>query len=291
MLFRSFLYTDPVTETIANGSTVVVAAGNDAGNVSGYSPGNCAGVITVGATRITGGIAYYSNFGAQVDVTAPGGNQQLGTTSGVLSTINSGQRTPESAAYGWMQGTSMACPHVSGVAALGLSYALAKGRHYTVDEFKSMLLTAVNDIDSYIIGGTKNGMVLRNYRKNMGTGSIDAYQLLMQIEGTPCLKVGVGAEELVPLTQFFGGSATNLTYTGVSMSAADMAKLGIETLPTMAYGKLKIKCTKSGVAKITVTAIGGGNKVGTGTVMGGMTITKEFAIIARGVQAGNGGWL
>lgn len=64
------------------------------------------------------------------------------------------------------------------------------------------------------------------------------------------------------------------------MSAADMAKLGIETLPTMAYGKLKIKCTKSGVAKITVTAIGGGDKVGTGTVMGGMTITKEFAIIA-----------
>ena len=113
----------------------------------------------------------------------------------------------------------------------------------------------------------------------------------MRIEGTPCLKVGVGAEELVPLTQFFGGSATNLTYTGVSMSAADMAKLGIETLPTMAYGKLKIKCTKSGVAKITVTAIGGGEKVGTGTVTGGMTITKEFAVIARGVQAGNGGWL
>jgi len=55
--------------------------------------------------------------------------------------------------------------------------------------------------------------------------------------------------------------------------------------------ELKIKCTKSGVAKITVTAIGGGDKVGTGTVMGGMTITKEFAIIARGVQAGNGGWL
>lgn len=65
-----------------------------------------------------------------------------------------------------------------------------------------------------------------------------------------------------------------------------MAKLGIETLPTMAYGKLKIKCTKSGVAKITVTAIGGGDKVGTGTVMGGMTITKEFAIIAAAYRPG-----
>ena len=54
---------------------------------------------------------------------------------------------------------------------------------------------------------------------------------------------------------------------------------------------MKIKCSTSGVAKITVTAIGGGDKVGTGTVMGGMTITKEFAIIACGVQAENGGWL
>ena len=134
-------------------------------------------------------------------------------------------------------------------------------------------------------------MYLEKYRKQLGTGAVDAYQLLMQIEGTPCLKVGVGAEELIPLTQFFGGSATNLTYTDVSMSAADMAKLGIEAAPTMAYGKLTIKCTKSGVAKITVTAIGGGDKVGTGSVMGGMTITKEFAVIARGVQAGNGGWL
>ena len=51
---------------IANGSTVVVAAGNDAGNVSGYSPGNCAGVITVGATRITGGIASYSGVAGRL---------------------------------------------------------------------------------------------------------------------------------------------------------------------------------------------------------------------------------
>ena len=197
----------------------------------------------------------------------------------------------DGADYGYMQGTSMACPHVSGVAALGLSYALAKGRHYTVDEFKSMLLTAVNDIDSYIIGGTKNGMVLRNYRKNMGTGSIDAYQLLMQIEGTPCLPAKVGVQQVLSLDKFFGQASANLTYLGVEISQADRTKLGISAEPTFVSGKLRLHCTKPGVARITVRAVAGGSGLGTGTSMGGMEIAKEFAVIARAVQTVNGGWL
>ena len=275
-----------------DGGLVIFSAGNDALDRAGY-PGAFRDYISVTSFSPDFLPASYTNYGPGCNISAPGGDAYIASnsTATVLSTMPSEMN--EGSDYGYMQGTSMACPHMSGVAALGLSYALKQGKHYTRNEFISMLLTSVNDMERYL-DGTKesNGtMYLENYRKQLGTGAVDAYQLLMQIEGTPCLKVGVGAEELVPLTQFFGGSATNLTYTGVSMSAADMAKLGIETLPTMAYGKLKIKCTKSGVAKITVTAIGGGDKVGTGTVMGGMTITKEFAIIARGVQAGNGGWL
>ena len=99
--------------------------------------------------------------------------------------------------------------HVSGVAALGLSYALAKGKHFTREEFVSMLLTSVNDIDSRFEGSKTSGgtINLEKYRGKMGTGLTDAYQLLMQIEGTPCLKVKTGKLELVTLTKHFGGSA------------------------------------------------------------------------------------
>jgi len=280
---------------VLDGGLVIFAAGNDAKAMSGY-PGAYRDYISVTAFSPDYLPAYYTNYGPGCNVAAPGGDASIspaGTSAAqVLSTLPSelpAELGTDGADYGYMQGTSMACPHVSGVAALGLSYALAKGRHYTVDEFKSMLLTAVNDIDSYIIGGTKNGMVLRNYRKNMGTGSIDAYQLLMQIEGTPCLPAKVGVQQVLSLDKFFGQASANLTYKSAEMSQADMDKLGITAAPAFSYGKLQIKCTKPGVAKIKIKAMAGSSSAN--GEMSGMEITKEFAIIARAVQAGNGGWL
>ena len=183
--------------------------------------------------------------------------------------------------------------HVSREAALGLSYALAKGKHFTREEFVSMLLTSVNDIDSRFEGSKTSGgtINLEKYRGKMGTGLTDAYQLLMQIEGTPCLKVKTGKLELVTLTKHFGGSAKDLTYMGVEVSAEDMQKLGMAVEPKMYNGQLMIKCTKPGVAHITVKAVGGGNRPGPGSVMGGIEITKTFAVIARETGAENGGWL
>ena len=157
-----------------------------------------------------------------------------------------------------------------------------------------MVLTSVNDINGYLDDNVKTtgGTIrLMDYYGQMGTGAIDAYRLLMQIEGTPCLNVPVGKAYRTALTGFFGGGAKDLTYTGIEVPDDTREALGIEGSPKFYDGELQIKCTKAGCGKVTVTAIAGGNRVGTEVVMGGIPVTKEIAIVSRTSQSANGGWL
>jgi serine protease len=114
-------YQDAIDSARSRGTVVVVAAGNDNDDASNYAPGNCAGVITVAAITRAGGRAPYSNFGTVVEVAAPGGYVGERVTDGVLSTLNTGQAAPGADTYAFYQGTSMAAPHVAGVAALMLA--------------------------------------------------------------------------------------------------------------------------------------------------------------------------
>ncbi|MBJ7539415.1 S8 family peptidase [Marinomonas transparens] len=105
---------DAVDTARSLGVTVVVAAGNDNVDAVNTQPANCSGVITVAATNDQGGRASYSNYGNNIDLAAPGGDRSYG----VLSTLNSGQEGAVDDSYAYYQGTSMATPHVAGVAAL-----------------------------------------------------------------------------------------------------------------------------------------------------------------------------
>ncbi|WP_238654424.1 S8 family peptidase [Rothia uropygialis] len=116
------IYQDAVNGAVARGTTVVVSAGNSTADTAGFSPANCENVVTVGASDAKGELAYYSNFGSTVDITAPGGDVRT-RGGGILSTLNSGTTTPAAPVYSWYQGTSMAAPHVSGVVALMKSVA------------------------------------------------------------------------------------------------------------------------------------------------------------------------
>lgn len=103
---------------------IVVAAGNSADNASLYAPASCTGVITVGATEFRNFRSYYSNWGPRIDVMAPGGDSSVDRNDdtyvdGVLSTMKDDKATgADQYIYSFLQGTSMASPHVAGVAAL-----------------------------------------------------------------------------------------------------------------------------------------------------------------------------
>lgn len=283
--------------TVLDGNIAVFAAGNEAHPYAHY-PGAYYDIISVSAFAPDFLPTYYTNYGSGCNIVAPGGEYYLSSSlekSAVLSTITSENKKAD---YGYMQGTSMACPHVAGVVALALSYSKKIGKTFSRERFKEMILSSANDIDSRL-SGTKqyyanamNPLSLSKFYHQMGTGSIDAWRLMMNIEGIPCLVAETGKRQWLDLSDYFGTASVNLTYLGLEISAADKAALGLAEEPEIKYGRLYIHPTKLGSGKIRITAVGGGEAVGGGNrPTGGMEISQEISVISRSFKSSNGGWL
>ena len=141
------------------GGIVIFAAGNDDKDFKSY-PSAYEPIVSVSAMAPDWKKAWYTNRGDWISIMAPGGDQYY-PQGQVLSTIPGNK-------YGYMQGTSMACPHVSGVAALVVSKFGRQG--FTNEELKRRITTAFRPMDI----DAKNP----NYIGRLGKGYIDADKAL-----------------------------------------------------------------------------------------------------------------
>ena len=305
---RALLYfLDPANSNHPSleGNIAVFAAGNHKNPYSSY-PGALPYVLSVtafGSDFLPGG---YTNYGPGCKIAAPGGEyiDQNDYTSMILSTgysEASGVPTIDTnkKRYHFMQGTSMACPHVSGVVALGLAYAKKLGKKFTRDEFTSLLLTSTNDLEQFLTGTKRyydlstyswTDIQLSQYKGQLGTGAVDAWKFLMAIEGTPSVMVRTNQTYTVDLDDYLGEGVAKRYDMTVSVDNATKAALGLTTDPVVRNGKLEICCSKIGSGKIKITSsVGKDEAMNDG--IGGMAFSREISITSRPFATNNGGWL
>ncbi len=214
------VYQNAINGAVSRGSTVVVAAGNSNANANAFTPANCSNIINVASTSREGNRSFYSNYGSIVDVSAPGGETRRGTDTpgtvttpqnGIWSTLNAGATVQGSENYAPYQGTSMAAPHIAGLAALLKS---AKSS-LTPAQIEAAIKANARPLPGTCSGGC-------------GAGIADAAKTVEAVTGTTTPGGSVFTSTANVSIYDHTTVTSSITVTGVSGNAPSDLKVGVD---------------------------------------------------------------
>ncbi len=228
---------NPLPNTKMKGGIVIFAAGNQ-GSAGVWYPQRYEEVIAVSSIGPNGQRAAYSNYGPWVDIAAPGGLEMPGAAK-VFSTLPN----ENGGTYGGMFGTSMACPHVSGVAALVLAqYGHA---NYTPDSLRTRLLGTVRSLWT----------LDASYAPYMGYGLLDAYEALKPMVPVTALQIENSLGPQTSITDTIGSRKRLFVSTTPATATITQAIWSSSDATVASINKGYVTFLKAGTATVTAKSM------------------------------------